>query len=70
MMQNMKISPQRIEEIIATFKESRRNLEMLHAQGQRKNGCIGWPECDCRLAEQIRGIVNLEEEWKTRGLTL
>lgn len=63
----MQISPQRIEEITRAFLALRRELESLHTQGQRENECLGWPECDCRLAEQIRGLTHIEEEWTYRG---
>jgi hypothetical protein len=63
----MKISPQRVEEIVMACKSFRRELERLHQQGEGTRDCSGWPECDCRLAEQIRGIVQVENDWITRG---
>lgn len=59
----MIISPQRVEDVMRAFRDFRRDLELLHKQGEGANGCIGWPECDCRLAEQIRGTVHTETEW-------
>lgn len=66
----MKISLQRIAEVFRAFVNFRRELEIFHSQGEGKNGCIGWPECDCRLAEQIRGIVHIETEWEYRLINL
>jgi hypothetical protein len=63
----MKISPQRVEEVMRAFAALQRELEVLHAEGQRPRDCVGWPECDCRLAEQIRWIVQIENEWQAKG---
>jgi len=63
----MKISPQRIKEVISALYEVQTDLDRLHGQGEGKNGCVGWPECDCRLAEQIRAIVHFEDEWEYRA---
>lgn len=62
----MKISPQRIKEIVAAVVQFRADLSLLHTQGEGKNGCVGWPECDCRLAEEIRIVVHMENEWNYR----
>lgn len=63
----MKISPQRIEAVMRVFRDFRRELELLHRQGEGSKACTGWPECDCRLAEQIRGVVHIESEWQAKG---
>jgi len=62
----MKISPQRILAVVRAFSAFRNDLAVLHSLGEGGNGCIGWPECDCRLAEEIRIIVQMEEEWRSR----
>jgi hypothetical protein len=61
----MRISSQRTNDVIEAFRDFHRELAGLHDQGLL-NGCIGWPECDCRLAEQIRWTVHIENEWTYR----
>jgi hypothetical protein len=66
-MPKMNISPKRINDIICACDDFRKELERLHEQGTGENGCKGWPDCDCRLAEQIRFIVHIRDEWQYRA---
>jgi hypothetical protein len=63
----MLISSQRISDVIKAYQDALTELRRLHMEGVRPGECTNWMECDCRLADQIRTLQHIEEEWQTRG---